>query len=172
MEREHKVKCDFGMKDYYRFYKNKYDDPQSSTKYSQVISDFNLGLRDLIIKKNVTYTMPGTNFHLVLMKDKRKPKIKDGKLVNNIPINFKATNALWERDPEAKRKKLLVRYNNSHTNHNVYRIYFKKFGCKLKANSVYKFQTNRDFKRLISEYIFDPDIEIDAYLLYKNQYDV
>ena len=172
MEREHKVKCHYGMGDYYRYYKKLYKKNISRTKFSNIFTDFNLELQKLIILENVIYTMPGTNFQLVMMKDKRKPKIKDGKLLNNIPVDFKKTNALWERDEEAKRKKLLVRYNNSHTSHYVYRIYFKKFATKIKYRSVYKFQVNRDFKRSINIYILDPDINIDAYLLYKNNYNV
>ena len=169
MGRTHKVKCDYGMADYHRYYKKTYDSNISRAEFSDIITEFNLELQKLIILENLIYTMPGTNFQLVMMKEKRKPRIKDGKLVNNIPINFKATKALWERDAEAKRKKLLVRYNNSHTSHYVYRVYFKKFATKLKYRSVYKFQVNRDFKRSINTYILDPDVSIDAYLLYKNQ---
>lgn len=172
MEREHKVKCHYGMGDYHRYYKKRYEKDISRTEYSKIVTDFNLELQKLIILENIVYTMPGVNFQLVMMKEKRRPKIKDGKLLNNIPVNFKATRALWERDEEAKKKKLLVRYNNSHTSHYVFRIYFKKFATKIKYRSVYKFQVNRDFKRSINTYILDPDINIDAYLLYKNNYDV
>lgn len=171
MERQHKVICDFGMGDYHKYYVSQYGEIDRNT-YSNVITDFNLALRDLIILENLEYTFPGVNFQLVLKKDKRKPTIKNGKLINNIPIDWKSTNALWERDKEAKEKKLLVRYNNSHSSHYVYRIYFKKFGAKIKYRSVYKFQVNRDFKRLIKDYIKNPDISIDAFLLYKNNYNV
>lgn len=172
MERKHRVKSDYGMKDYYSYYKKTYNKKTSRSLYGKLIEEFNLEIQKLIILENLIYTMPGTNFQVVMMKEKRKPKIKDGKLINNIPINFKATNALWERDSEAKEKKLLVRYNNSHTSHYIYRIYFKKFGTKIKFRSAYKFQPNRDFKRSINKYIMDPNINIDAYLLYKNNYNV
>lgn len=168
MGRTHKVICDYGMGDYYKYYTSLYGDIDRDV-FSNIITDFNLALRDLIILENVEYTMPGINFQLVLKKDKRRPTIKNGKLVNNIPIDWKATNALWDRDLEAKEKKLRVRYNNSHTSHHVFRIYFKKFGAKIKFRSVYKFQVNREFKRLINEYIINPDVSVDAFLLYKNQ---
>lgn len=168
MEREHKVICDFGMGDYYKYYLS-HNEAIDRATYSNVITDFNLAIRDLIILDNLEYTLPGVNFQLVLKKEKRKPTIKNGKLINNIPPDWKATNALWERDAEAKEKKLLVRYNNSHTSGFIFRIYFKKFGAKIKYRSVYKFQVNRDFKRLIKKYIMDPNISVDAFLLYKNQ---
>jgi hypothetical protein len=168
MERQHKVICDYGMGDYYKFYLATYKEKVDRNTYGNVITDFNEQLKELIILENLSYTMPGINFQLVLKKEKRKPKIKNGKLLNNIPVDWKSTNALWERDAEAKEKKLLVRYNNSHTSGYVFRVYFKKFGAKIKNRSVYKFQVNREFKRQISRYINDPDKEVDAFLLYKN----
>lgn len=168
MERAHKVICDYGMGDYYKFYLATYKEEVDRNTYGNVITDFNEQLKELIILENLSYTMPGINFQLVLKKEKRKPKIKNGKLLNNIPVDWKSTNALWERDAEAKEKKLLVRYNNSHTSGYVFRVYFKKFGAKIKNRSVYKFQVNREFKRQISRYINDPDKEVDAFLLYKN----
>ncbi|MGK2864913.1 MAG: hypothetical protein ACSLE0_23475 [Chitinophagaceae bacterium] len=169
MKREHKVICDFGMGDYHKFYLANNEVKVDRKTFSDIITEFNTELRDLIILENLIYSMPGTNFQLVLKKDKRKPTIKDGKLINNIPIDWKTTNALWERDAEAKEKKLLVRYNNSHTSHYVYRIYFKKFGAKIKFKSVYKFQVNRDFRRLVNRHIKNPNVSVDAFLLYKNQ---
>jgi hypothetical protein len=167
MEREHKVICDYGIGDYYKHYISTHKKIDKVT-FNNIVTDFHTELRELIILENVGYTMPGVNFELVLKKEKRKPKIKDGKLLNNIPVDWQATKALWNRDEEAKEKKLLVRYNNSHTSGYVFRIYFKKFGAKIKNRSVYKFQVNRDFKRQISKYIKDPDMSIDAFLLYKN----
>ena len=167
MEREHKVICDYGMGDYYKHYISTHK-KIDKVIFNNIVTDFHTELRKLIILENVGYTMPGVNFELVLKKEKRKPKIKDGKLLNNIPVDWQATKALWNRDEEAKEKKLLVRYNNSHTSGYVFRIYFKKFGAKIKNRSVYKFQVNRDFKRQISKYIKDPNMSIDAFLLYKN----
>lgn len=172
MERNHKVKVDYGMNDYYKFYQERYNKEINRTKFSSIITDFNLEIQEAIILDNFIYSMPYINFQLLLMKEKRKPTIKNGKLLNNIPVDFKSTKKLWDRDPEAKKKKLLVRYNNSHTSHFVFRIYFKKFAAKIKGKSAFKFQANRDFKRSINKYIKNPNVSVDAYLLYKNQYHV
>lgn len=172
MQRHHRVKCDYGMGDYYKHYISTCENPVSRKLYGDIITDYNEEIKKLIILENLIYTFPGTNFSLVLKKDKRKPKIVDGKLINNIPINWKKTNELWERDAEAKEKKLLVRHNNSHTSGYVFRVYFKKFGARIKYRSVYKFNVNRAFKRDITKYINDPDVTVDAFLLYKNKYNV
>lgn len=167
-KRTHKVKSDFGMGDYHRFYNKKYGKIERK-RYSNIITDFNLLLRDLLIINNVTYSIPSLHFHLVLKKERRRPKIVDGKLINNIPVNWPATNSLWKRDEEAKKKKLLVRYNNSHTSGYIFRILFKKTNAKIKYRSVYKFQPNRQFKRDLAKKLNNPDLDIDAYLLYKKK---
>ena len=167
MERVHKIKNDFGMPDYYKSYKSKTTKPVVGKQtYNNIITDFNNELQDLIIEENLIYLMPWINLELVLKKEKRRPRIVDGKLINNLPIDWKATNELWERDVEAKEKKLLVRHNNSHTSGHVFRIYCKKFKSTLKARGLYKWQTVRTFARKVTKAINDDNKNIDAYLLY------
>jgi len=122
---------------------------------------------DLVIEHNIIFYMPILELELFIKKDKRKPKIVNGKLVNNIPIDWKATNELWEKDSEAKEKKILVRYNNSHTSGYVFRIYCKKFKSKVKKKNLYKFKPSRNFQRSLSKRIKDPNKDnFDAFLLY------
>ena len=166
MNRVHKIKNDFGMVDYYKFYKSKTEKPVDKLTYNNIITDFNKELQDLIIEDNMIYQMPWINLELVLKKEKRRPRIVDGKLINNLPIDWKSTNALWAKDEEAKEKKLLVRLNNSHTAGHVFRIYCKKFKSHLKARGMYKWQTVRGFARKLNTAILDEDKNIDAYLLY------
>lgn len=167
MIRNHKLKADYGMSDYYKFYKKKLDNPVNSLLYNQIITKFNDEIKDLIIEDNLTYQLPFLGFEIVLKKQKRIPKIVNGKLINNIPPDWKATNELWDKDAEAKEKKLLVRYNNYHTSNYIYRIYFKKFKSKIKNKSLFKFQPNRTFKRQLSARIKDTNKgNLNAYLLY------
>tara|TARA_R110000772_G_scaffold54130_1_gene123503 strand:+ start:9529 stop:10029 length:501 start_codon:yes stop_codon:yes gene_type:complete len=166
MERIHKIKNHFGMPDYYTFYNKRYDTNIDKATYNKIITDFNTKLQDLIIEESLVYFMPYINLELMLKKEKRKPRIVDGKLINNLPINWKATNELWAKDEEAKEKKLLVRLSNSHTAGHVFRIYCKKFKSTLRARGLYKWQTIRNFARKLNKAIHDPDKNIDAYLLY------
>jgi hypothetical protein len=159
------------MNDFYKFYKNEYNETDRSI-FGKVITEFNKGIGNLIIDEGLEYIIPKLGFELILRKEKRKPRIKDGKLLNNIPVDWKATNALWERDANAKENKLLVRYNNSHTSGFIFRVYFKKFNARIKFRSVYKFQVNRGLKRHITKLINTEDRNLDAYLLYKNKKDV
>jgi hypothetical protein len=166
-KREHKVKCHFGANDYYQFYKKNHNEVDRSV-FGKVVTEFNQAIGQLIIGEGLEYILPKLGFELILRKDKRKPRIKDGKLLNNIPVDWKKTNSLWERDEYARDKKLLVRYNNSHTSGFIYRVYFKKFNARVQFRSVYKFQVNRDLKRDITNKLNNSE-QLDAYLLYKTK---
>jgi hypothetical protein len=165
--RIHKANSDFGINDYYKFYNKKYRKDISKIKYKKIIEDFNNKIIDLIIEDSLTYPLPYINMEIMIKKEKRKPKIVNGKLVNTTPINWKVTNELWKNDKEAKEKKILVRYNNYHTSGYVYRIYCKKFKCNLKYRSLYKFNANRGFTSKLAKRLLDPNKDnLDAFLLY------
>lgn len=161
-----KIKHDYGMPDYYNFFIKLYNHDIKREKYNNIITDFNTGLQDLIINDNLVYQMPYINFEIMLKKEKRKPRIVDGKLINNLPIDWNKTNKLWERNEEAKEKKLLMRINNSHTSGFVYRIYCKKFKSALKNRGLYRWKTIRQFARRLKTRLNAPDNDIDAFLLY------
>jgi len=166
-KRNHKIHSHFGINDYYKFYIKKYNSQIDKDKYKKILEDFHLGIRDLMINESLIYQFPYIGMQLIIKKDKRRPKIVDGKLVNTTPPDWKTTNELWERDKEARDKKIVVRYNNSHTSGYVFRVYLKKFSCNIKYRSLYKFNTNRDFQRSISKRIFDINKDpMDAYLLF------
>lgn len=165
--RIHKTKSDFGIGDYYKFYNDKYKKDIPKSKYKKIIEDFNNNLIDLIIESTLTYQLPYIGMEIMIKKKKEKPKLVNGKLVNNAPINWKVTNELWEKDIEAKEKKILVRHNNYHTSGYVFTIYCKKFKCNLKYRSLYKFNPNRKFTTKLSKRLLDPDKDnLDAFLLY------
>ena len=165
--RIHKAKSDFGIADYYKFFNKKYNRDISKSKYKNIIEDFNEAIINLIIEETLVYQLPYIGMEIMIKKDRRRPKIVNGKLVNNTPPDWKTTKELWEKDEEAKEKKIIVRYNNYHTSGYVYRIYCKKFKCNLKYRSLYKFKPNRKFARGLGERLLDPDKDnLDAFLLY------
>ena len=167
--RKHNLSKGYGVADYYKFYNNKYENSLNEKKYRKILDKFYVELEKLIIKEGVDFIMPFLNFEITIRKDKRKPRIKDGKLINNTPVNPVATKKLWDENAEAKEKRILVRYNNSHTSGYVFRIYCKKFRSSLKNKTLFKFRPIRSMKRNLAKIIFDPDIAFDAFLLYKNK---
>lgn len=167
---EGKIKVHYGMKDYYRDYCKKSKNPVSYSKYSKVISDFNKLLIENILNSNFEYNIPYLNMLLSIRKDKRSPKIKNGKLYNNAPVDWKTTKTLWEADEEAYSKKILVRFLNTHTSGYVFRIHCGKFTSSIYNKKYYKFNPSREFQRSLSRRIKDDyKDKFDAFLLHKNK---
>jgi len=165
---EGKIKTHYGMKDFYKHFKeNNKDIEITNKKYYDIIYDFNLELINLIIDYNIEYQFPFIGSTLSIKKSKHTPKIVEGKLYNTSPVDWKSTNELWDLDNEAKEKKLLVRYSNFHTSKYVFRIYFKKYVHSFKNKKWFKFKPNRLFQRTLSKRIKDETKErYDAFLLY------
>lgn len=165
-KRTHRHKAHYGLSDYRKFYKKKYNHDIDTHLYRNIIEDFNKAIVNLIIEENLEYSLPYIYMEVSIKKEKRGPILKDGKLYNNTPIDWKATKDLWQRDSEAAEKKLTVKYNNYHTGGYVFSIYLKKFRCKLRCRSYYKLKANRKFQRAIAKRINDENKDpFDAYLL-------
>ena len=162
-----RVKKDYGMSDYYNYYLKNSNNPQSKSKFNKIVSEFNEGVVDLIINESVEFKPTKLQFTFCIRKTKRVPKIKEGKLINTTPIDWKATNQLWESDSEAKDKKILLRYLNNHTFKYVFRIKALKSGQNYKNKKYYKYKPARSFQRLLAKRILDNDLDnFDAYKLY------
>lgn len=173
---KNKIKIHYGINDYYKFYLsnfkfNKLSDKEnpfivSKKIYSDVINDYHEMLRDEIINNQFDFNIP---FDLGMIGIRKfKPKVgldEKGNLINRLPVNPRATRLLWDKDPEAKAKKVLVRYTNKHTNGYVFTIhYFKKYKARFKNKTLYSFETVRDFKQQLKKQASLGII--DAYLLY------
>ena len=89
---------------------------------------------------------------------------KDGKIVNKLPVNWKATNKLWKENPEAKRKKIRIRYTNEHTDGYVFHVYYIKRNATFVNKGLYKMQVNREMARNMYNGIISG--ELDAFLLF------
>ncbi len=161
------IKAHYIMKDYYSYYKKNYVDPVEKPIYTKVVSDINKLVIEGILNDNLEYKFPVLGFTLNVRKSKRTPTIKDGKVHNNRPPDWVATKALWERNPEAKKKKTLIRFINKATFNYVFRIIINKTGVNFKNKSKYKFRSARPFKRALAARIKDEDKpRFDAFLLY------
>jgi hypothetical protein len=162
----------YGMKDYYNFFVENNPFVKISRKeYNKIISEFNSNLAPYIIEEK-SLQLPYRLGKIEILKTKRKAFLdKKGNLRNNIPINWKATNELWERDPSLKEKKVLIRHNNAHSNDYVFKIYYVKKSAIFKNKSIYFFKPVRDFSRGLAYRILDySKSKYDAYI--KSNYHV
>jgi len=162
-----KIKIHYGMPDYYKYYNDKYNNKVCSKKYNKIISEFNLEIINLIINENIEYSMNPLHLVIGVRKVKRRPRIVNGKLRNTVPIDWKTTKELWQSDEEAKEKKILVRFSNSHTSGYIFSINLIKVGLGFQNKKYYKFKASRKFARDLGERIQDEDKErYDTYKLY------
>lgn len=155
---EGKLKVDYGMKDYYKYYKDNLDEkykPVNSKKYNLIISEFNSKIVDLIINENLDFIIPKLNINLCIRKSKRIPRIKNGKLVNFNAIDWKTTNELWASDNDAKNKKIIIKFTNNHSFKFIFRIKALKVNLNYSNKSLYRFKACRSFQRLLSKRILD-----------------
>lgn len=164
---EGKILVDYGMKDYYKYYSNLSKNPVSNLKFNKVISQFNSKIVDLIINESLEFRPTTLQMTFCVRKYKKVIRIKDGKLVNNTPIDWKTTNELWENDSKAKDKKILIRYLNNHTSKFVFRIKALKNVGKYANKGLFKFKPCRGFQRALAKRILDPKQDnFEAYKLY------
>jgi len=151
-----KIISHYGINDYYKYYKEKYPNRDITKKeFKNIYSLFNIELVKEVIEKG-QIKLPKRFGQIEIIKKERKVYInKEGVVINNKPINWKATKDLWKENKEAKINKILIRHNNKHTGGFVFRIFYNKNIGKYKNKTVYFFKPVRDFSRSITKRIND-----------------
>ncbi len=164
---EGKINTDYGMKDYYKYYINNCKDPVDSKRHTKVISEFNKAIVDLIINDGLEYNPPILQFTFCIRKSIRIPRIKNNKLINTTPIDWKSTKELWEDNEQAKQNKTIIRFLNNHTSKFIFRIKALKSGNYYLNKKLYRFKACRSFQRLLAKRILDTTQDnFQAYNLY------
>lgn len=153
--RSHSVKSDFGIKDYYKYYKDN-GGKLSTIKYSRVLRSIVTNMCNIVIEKDYRYKLPSNMGIIVIEKYKNKTiKDKKGILRVKYPIDFKSTLKLWKDYPELSEgpKKQLVRFNNEHSGGYTFRIRYKTNKANYKNKSLYFIKFNRGFKLRLRDFI-------------------
>lgn len=107
------------------------------------------GINNLIaeeIAKGETIVFPEKMGKLELRKYQVGAYIKDGKLKVTYPIDWYATNKLWEKDEEARKNKTLLR----HSNQWVYHVKYLITGATFENKTFYLFTLNSFIKQKLS----------------------
>lgn len=166
-KREVKIPVHYGMPDYYKWYKDNNECKVDSAQFNKIVSEFNEQIMELMLNNDLEYTPPKLQMSFVIRKTQRVPQLKDGKLVNKLPVDFKATKDLWESNPDAKEKKILVRHLNKHSGKYIFSIRLVKVGYNYSNRSYYSFKPARGFQRALAKRIFDEDKNtFDTFNLY------
>lgn len=163
-KRNHKIKTDYGIKDYYDYYvkKNKLKNI-SRNQFGRIIREFNSHVRERLSTKGAGYIFPFKIGKVELRKVKTEVKVdEEGNVINNLPVNWKETRKMWAENPKTKEKGIKIRYTNEHTEGHTFRIFYIRSKARYKNKSIYRMRFNRLMKRQLSKSIFQG--RIDAFL--------
>jgi hypothetical protein len=158
-----RINCDYNNAQYisHIFWKLKklYPDADKKMIVKIVSRYFELTQDDL--SHGNTVSLGGLLGDLYLIKIKRKVYINDnGELVNNLPVDQGATNALWKQKPEL-RGKTFVRHINQHSSGYLFKLKHHSFKVALANKSIYSFKFSRTLKGKLSKNILNK--EVNAY---------
>lgn len=165
-----KVRGINGIKEYYKFYLKNYVPNKESkyylkqTKFKKILQDFNNMMLEEIVLNNYEFKLPFRMGKLCLRKLKPKKEIdKNNKLINKNPVDVKSTMELWNKDKEAKDKKVLIRFTNKHSNGFIFFIRYDKSTANYKNKTVYHMKFHRKVKLFINK--ASKEYNIDAFLI-------
>lgn len=160
-DRHFKITNSYGTKQAWRWIKkNKWLDigmPLTERTFGAIVKAVNSLLACRLLEGH-DVVLPHRMGILELRKYASKIEFKNGKLVTNLPIDWKKTLQLWHSDSEAYENKTVVRSEAKE----IFRIRYNKKFASYKNKSFYQFSANRNVRKALSEKI--KDNEIDAFL--------
>ena len=157
-----KITNSYGTKEAWRWFKkNKWLDlGQSVTEreFGAIIKAMNKLFVNRLLEGH-DIILPCRMGKIELRKYKARIFYKDGKIVTNLPVDWKRTLQLWGEDTEAYNNKIIVR----HEAKEVFRIIYNRQSANYNNKSFYQFNASRSVKKVLSEKI--KHNEIDAFLM-------
>lgn len=160
------------LKDFYEFYARKTfkariniryridkDTPyyMDIQEYSNIINEINQSIVELMLYEAFEFKMPSNLGKISIKKKKVEPYIdENGKFVNPLPVDRRATYLLWKKDKEAKKEKRLVYHHNDHSGGYIAKLHYDKFRANYVGKGFYFFKPTRTIKNKITEIMQDP----------------
>ena len=147
-----KVRNSFGVYDIYKLIRKNgwkgIGQPVTEKDFYAIIRGINMLIADNIAN-GITVHLPSYMGVLELRKFKKGVSFVDGKLKNTYPIDWHNTLLLWDKDEEAKKKKIILRHENEWVYHVRYDVWRARFNNKV----FYRFALNTFIKRALSKNI-------------------
>jgi hypothetical protein len=141
--RHHDIKSDYGLNDYFRFYKNN-GGKLPKNKFREIIYTFNTYVQD-VIAEGIDYILPKRLGKICIRKYETYLKFdsETNTVRTNRPIDHKATKELHTQHPETKEQGLLVRRDEPY----IYKIRYVKHRAVYKNKTIYNLCITRDIKQ-------------------------
>ena len=150
--RNYKVKGSVGVYDMYKYIRKNHwfniGRPVTEKEFYAIIRGINRLLAENIVNGK-TVKFPYKMGSLELRKFQVGVSFKDGKLHNTYPINWGKTLQLWYEDPEAHRKKILLRDENPW----MFSVRYNKYHAIYNNKQFYQFDVNTFIKKGLSKNI-------------------
>lgn len=148
--RKHKVTGSIGVYSAYKYFrKNKWEDiGQKLTEkefYAIIRKVGNYLAANLCNGEEVKF--PACMGTLELRKFFTTARLKGNKVVDNFNVDWDATLKLWYEDPEAFKKKQIVKSFSKE----AFKVFYNKYTANYTNQTFYEFQVNRDIKRTIGK---------------------
>lgn len=178
---ERSVKITGGLWNSYELFKLETDSTIDRQSYCKICQEFNKRISQKIIKESFEFKIPFGLGYLRIKTNRRKIRIKDGKLQpHKMAPDWKATWTLWRRlYPDKTREEIkaipdkkIVIHTNDHTDGYIMRWYWDKRLSNVKNQTVYMFKpvkggiTESDvyYGRLgLAKWILNPDRDNEYY---------
>ena len=167
---KNKVFVDYGIKDIYKYYQDNAQHPLSHKQFKKVWLDMIKIITDLIVYKNLEFSIPSRLGSLGIRKIKSKAIIKeDGTVLKNrLSRNYKACWEKWTRDYPDKtpmeiakiKNKRYIYYLNEHSDGYKVKWKWDKYTTTVKNQAYYSLAVLRDHKKKLS----------DAFINHKTDY--
>ena len=141
------IKTDKNLKSSYKLYEQENKNPVDYKTYKDINLKFYDFVFDLLLEgEEVVLPCKMGIFRIVGTK---REKFFDDNGQSILPPDWVKTKKLWERDPEAKAKKQLVRHINEDTGGISYRLAWVKYQVPLRNKSLVSFRLTRKKKRML-----------------------
>lgn len=162
-KRKTTINNSIGVKEAYRYLrKHKWegiDRPLTESEFYLIIRSVNNKLAEELLKGR-DIILPCYMGRLEVRKRDAIIKVKNGKILTNLGIDWNSTLKLWEEDTESFNNKTLVRYDNKE----VFKIVYIKRNATYKNKAFYMFVVNRKLKRTVAS--LGKNGNLDAFSLY------
>lgn len=147
-KRNHKIKSDYGIADYYKYYKER-GGKLNRIQFRKVLFTFNRNLYPIICSDGYEYKIPKRLGCLAIFQKKSYVNIdNEGNLRTNRQIDWNSTLELWKQYPELREQKQYVRFENE----KIFSIKYIKKNANFKNKTIYSLRINREFKQFVADF--------------------
>lgn len=160
--RHHKIKSDYGLRDYYRYYRSIHNSKYAKTysAYTKILRECNNKIRDAISDEAYDFKIPNRLGIIKVRKFVKSVRIdENGKLKHSMAPNWIETMKLWDSDPEARENRTKIFHDNQHSGGYTYKIVYSKKNANYKNKTAYRLRPNRMLCRKLSKNIKEHNLD-------------